>query len=178
MIDINMKGREDMSFLFHNEEVTVPGERPEIGAEFPDFLVTDKDGQTVTLSDLISDKPLLISVVPDINTRVCSIQTRRFNEEIDSHEDINFVTISTNTSKEQSEWCAAENVKNMKMLSDESHKFGDATGLYVPELKLDLRSVWVVNSDRIITYREILENQSNEPNYEMVLDHINETYNK
>ncbi|GKQ43180.1 2-Cys peroxiredoxin [Companilactobacillus sp. RD055328] len=167
-----------MSYLFHNEPVEAPGNRPEIGELFPDFSVLNKDGQTVTLKELISDKPLLLSVVPNIDTRVCSLQTRHFNQEVDGHTEVNFITISTNTSDQQANWCAAENVKNMEMLSDINHDFGNKTGLYVPALGIDLRSVWVVNTKGIITYREILENQSNEPNYNMVLDHLNEMYNK
>lgn len=173
-----MKGCDDMSFLFKGDNVEAPGKRPEIGEKFPEFSVINKDGETVSLRDLITDKPLLISVVPNINTRVCSIQTKRFNTEIDGHNDITFVTISTNTPEEQSEWCAAEGVKNMQMLSDKNHEFGKIASLYIPVLKIDLRSVWVVNTDGVITYREVLKNQSDEPNYAMVLDHLNETYTK
>lgn len=165
-----------MVFVFHGEEVTAPGKKPEVGEKFPEFIVLDKDSNKVKLSELLSDKPLLISVVPDINTRVCSLQTKHFNEEVDGHEEVTFVTISTNTIDEQTNWCAAENVKNMRMLSDIDTNFGKATGLFVPELNLDLRSTWVINTDGVITYSEILDNQSNEPNYNMVLDHIDEMY--
>lgn len=167
-----------MKFLFHGEEVVAPGNRPEVGDKFPDFTVLDKDNKTISLTDLLSDKPLLISVVPNIDTRVCSIQTKHFNEEVDGHQEVNFVTISTNTIEEQNNWCAAENVKNMRMLSDLNHNFGKSTSLLVPELNIDLRSTWVINTDGIITYSEILKEQTNEPNYEMILDHVDEMYTK
>lgn len=69
---------------------------PEVGDQFPEFTVKNSNSQTVQLSDLLT-KTLLISVVPDINTSVCSLQTKKFNEEVDQYGDINFVTISTNT---------------------------------------------------------------------------------
>ncbi|MGR3741246.1 thiol peroxidase [Companilactobacillus sp. DQM5] len=167
-----------MSFSFHGKEVRVPGNRPEIGSKMPSFSVFDKNNNLVSLNSLLSDKPLLISVVPDIDTRVCSIQTKHFNQEVDNHNEINFVTISTNTIEQQNNWCAAENVQNMRMLSDKNQNFGKALSIFIPELNLDLRSVWVVNSEGVITYKEVLENQSDEPNYSMVLDHIDQMYTK
>ena len=55
--------------------------------------------------------------MPDINTSVCSIQTKTFNKTMDQFPDVNFLTISTNTIKDQQNWCAAEGVKNMQLMS-------------------------------------------------------------
>lgn len=163
-----------MDVTFKGEPVKTVGQPPVVGEQFPDFTVTDKDGKEVKLTDLL-DKPLLISVVPDINTSVCSIQTKKFNSEVDGHSEINFVTISKNTVEEQSHWCAAEGVKNMKMLSDAGNfDFGHKTNLLIESLGLLARSVWVVNTDKQISYSEILQEETNEPNYNKVLDHINE----
>ncbi|MBA1434455.1 thiol peroxidase [Bombilactobacillus bombi] len=146
---------------------------PEIGAQFPNFTVTNLTGAKVTLADLLN-QPLLISVVPDINTRVCSLQTKHFNEEVDQYSEINFVTISTNTPEQQANWCAAQNVQRMQLLSDINHNFGKATGLLMGDTGLLARSVWVINPDGQITYREIVEEMTDEPNYAQVLDQINQ----
>ena len=90
------KGVICMNLDFKGQTVTTIGEPLTVGSKFPDFTVLNKDNQEVKLSDLLN-KPLLISVVPNINTSVCSMQTKHFNEEVDGHADINFVTISTNT---------------------------------------------------------------------------------
>ncbi|MCZ9311188.1 peroxiredoxin [Weissella koreensis] len=161
-----------MTFSFNGEPVTVPGNQPKLGMKLPTFSVVDAKNQTISAQDLLIDKPLLISVVPNINTSVCSLQTKHFNETVDQHPNVNFVTISTNTVEEQSNWCAAENVENMKMLSDVAHDFGDAMGLYVPELKLNLRSVWIINPNGMVKYSEILHDQGQEPNYAEALKNI------
>ncbi len=162
-----------MDLTFKGEAVSTLGQPPVVGDNFPDFTVINKDGNKVQLDDLL-DKPLLISVVPDINTSVCSIQTKRFNSEIDGHEEINFVTISKNTVDEQSNWCAAEGVKNMQMLSDADHDFGKKTGLLIDSMGILARSVWVVDTNKQIIYSEILQEETNEPTYDKVLDQLDE----
>lgn len=162
-----------MDLTFKGEGVTTLGQPPVVGTTFPDFTVTDKDGKKVELNDLL-DKPLLISVVPNINTSVCSIQTKKFNNEVDGHSEINFVTISTNTVEEQSHWCAAEGVKNMQMLSDADHDFGKKTNLLIDSMGILARSVWVVDKNKQIIYSEILQEETNEPTYDKVLDQIDQ----
>lgn len=162
-----------MDLDFKGKAVSTIGTPVSVGAKFPDFTVLDKDGKNVTFDSLL-DKPLLISVVPDIDTRICSLQTKHFNQEIDGHSEINFVTISKNTVEEQSNWCAAEGVKNMLMLSDVNHDFGEKSKLFIPDLGILARSVWVVDTNKQVLYSEILKVQSTEPNYEKVLDQVDQ----
>lgn len=162
-----------MDLEFKGNTVSTIGNPLTVGETFPDFVVLNKDNNEIKLSSLL-DKPLLISVVPNINTSVCSIQTKRFNEEIDGHSEINFVTISTNTPEEQSDWCAAENVKNMKMLSDIDHDFGKKSNIWIRDLNILARSVWVIDKNGEIIYSEIVPVQTNEPSYDKVLGQLNE----
>ncbi|MFD1417767.1 thiol peroxidase [Companilactobacillus keshanensis] len=164
-----------MDLDFKGETVTTLGQPPLVGESFPDFTALDKDGKTVKLSDFL-DKPLLISVVPDINTRVCSIQTKHFNTEIDGHSEINFITISTNTVEQQANWCAAEGVKNMQMISDVDHDFGEKSKLLIEAKGILARSVWVVDTNKQVIYSEILKVQTNEPNYNKVLDQLDQMH--
>jgi len=162
-----------MDLEFKGNTITTYGKPLSVGEKFPDFTVLDKDNNEVHLTDLL-DKPLLISTVPNIDTRVCSIQTKRFNEEVGKHSEINFVTISTNTVADQAHWCAAENVQNMKMLSDVNHDFGKKSNLWVTDLDILARSVWVVDQNQTITYSEIMPVQTDEPDYDQVLDQVNQ----
>ncbi|APX72025.1 thiol peroxidase [Companilactobacillus allii] len=162
-----------MDLDFKGKAVSTIGTPVSVGEKFPDFTVLDKDNKSITLDSLL-DKPLLISVVPDIDTRICSLQTKHFNQEIDGHTEINFVTISKNTIEEQSNWCAAENVKNMKMLSDTNHDFGEKSKLFIPDLGILARSVWFVDTNKQVLYSEILKVQATEPNYDKVLDQVDQ----
>ena len=168
-----MEGVICMDLDFKGQTITTYGKPLTVGENFPDFTVLNKDNNVVKLSDLL-DKPLLINVVPDIDTRVCSIQTKHFNQEVDGHSEINFVTISTNTPEEQANWCASENVENMQMLSDIDHDFGKKSKIWIRERNILARSVWVVDKNGEIIYSEIVPVQSNEPSYEKVLGQLNE----
>ncbi|MQS89157.1 thiol peroxidase [Companilactobacillus mishanensis] len=162
-----------MDLTFKGEAVSTVGEPVIVGDQFPDFVVKNKDGKNVKLKELL-DKPLLISVVPDINTSVCSLQTKRFNTEVDGHSEINFVTISTNTIEQQSKWCAAEDVENMQMLSDVDKDFGRNSNLLIPTMGILARSVWVVDVNKQVIYSEIMNEQTDEPTYDKVLDQLDQ----
>lgn len=161
-----------MKITMKNEPLTTNGQPPVIGANLPDFEVKKADGTIVKMSELIN-QPTLISVVPNINTSVCSISTKRFNGEVDKYQNINFYTVSTNTPVEQKDWCAAEDVENMELLSDESHDFGKKMGLFVESAGIDARSIWIVDADNKVLYQELIHEMTNEPNYDAALTFLN-----
>ena len=160
-----------MQVTMKNEPLSTNGEPPKVGEELPSFKVKQADGSIVSMEELV-DKPTLISVVPNINTSVCSISTKKFNGEVDKFDGINFYTISTNTPEEQKNWCAAEDVSKMKLLSDDSFDFGKSMGLFIEANKLDSRSVWIVDADKKVLYQELIQELTNEPNYDKALDFL------
>lgn len=160
-----------MKVTFKGKEVQLIGMPPKVGDKMPNFTVLDKNKQEATKDSLLG-KNTLISVVPDINTPVCSIQTKTFNQTMDQFPDVNFLTISTNTIKDQQNWCAAEGVKNMQLMSDEKLSFSKATGLLIPESKILARSVWILDPDGKIIYREIVDEITDEPNYYAALEEL------
>ena len=138
---------------------------PLITGQAPDFSLKDQHGNVVTLSKLPS--PIIMSVFPNINTSVSSVQTRRFNQEAAAHKEITFLSISNNTPEEQANWCAAEGV-DMTIVSDAKNEFGQLYGLVMAEANLLARSVFVIKDGQII-YAEILPEMTDEPNYEKAL---------
>lgn len=160
-----------MKVTFKGKEVKLIGIPPKVGDNMPNFTVLNKDKQEVTKNDLLGEVSL-ISVVPDINTPVCSIQTKTFNQTMDQFPNVTFLTISTNTIKDQQNWCAAEGVKNMQLMSDKDLLFGKATGLLIPESGILARSVWILNPNGKIVYREIVDEITHEPNYDAALNEL------
>jgi len=96
-----------MNVLLSGEETELVGEPLQIGDTLPHFKLEDENGDKVKTADLVG-KLTLISVVPDLNTDTCSLQTRHFNQAVDQFQDVQFLTISTNSVAEQRDWCAAE----------------------------------------------------------------------
>ena len=160
-----------MKVTFKGKEVKLIGIPPEVGDSMPNYTVLNKDKHKVTKDNLLG-KVSLISVVPDINTPVCSIQTKTFNQTMDQFPNVNFLTISTNTIQDQQNWCAAEDVKNMQLLSDENLFFGKATGLLIPDSGILARSVWILDPNGKIVYREIVDEITHEPNYDAALNEL------
>ena len=141
---------------------------PVVEGKAPNFSLPDLDGNLHELAKV--DKPLLISVFPDINTRTCSLQTQRFNVEAATYTDIEFWSISNNSAEEQKNWCAAHGV-DMTILADDD-SFGEAYGLILPEGPLKgrlARSIFIVENGQI-TYHEIVNEITGEPDYAKALE--------
>lgn len=160
-----------MKITRHGDTMQTNGEPPMIGHTLPHFTVTAADHNTLSEQDMLGT-PTLISVVPDINTRVCSISTKTFNKAMDQFKGMHFFTISTNTVAQQQDWCAAEDVKQMQLVSDEDGTFGRAMGLYVASNNTNARSVWILDPAGKIVYRELIEEQTDEPDYSSALAYL------
>jgi thiol peroxidase len=158
----------DMNVELNGQATPLYAQPLEVGAELPHFKLETADGEVIKTRDLLGKKTL-ISVVPDINTSVCSLQTRRFNQEADNYPDWQFITVSTNTPAQQADWCAVEGVENITLLSDEQESFGYATGLYVPAAAFDARAIYIVDENGIVTYRQIVDVIGEEPDYDAAL---------
>lgn len=160
-----------MQITRHNAPQETVGTPPNLGHQLPNFQLTDANGNTVSTKDF-AGRYSLISVVPDINTRVCSISTKQFNQAMDGFDGVGFYTISTNTTAQQANWCAAEDVHHIQLLSDDDADFGTAMGLYVADNHTDARSVWIIAPDGHIAYRELIIEQTQEPDYGSALAYL------
>jgi thiol peroxidase len=160
---------------FKGNPVELSGTPPQVGSEAPAFTLVGSDMSPVHLSD--SDgKVRLISVVPSVDTPVCSIQTARFNKELDTLPDsVVAYTISVDTPFAQKRWCAAEGAEKIQLLSDyKGNTFGQSWGLYIQDLGLLARSVFIVDKDGKIAYSELVPEIAEEPNYNAALEKAKE----
>lgn len=152
---------------FKGNPMTLEGEDVAIGSDAPDFTVHYADAgiQSLTLNDL-KGKPTIISVVPSLDTPVCAIQTKKFNEEIAALGDsLNAMTVSRDLPFAQARFCGAEEV-SMRTASDyQTHEFGTAFGVTIEELKLLTRAVFVLDSEGKVAYKEIVAEVTEEPDY-------------
>jgi thiol peroxidase len=150
--------------------LTLVGNEVKAGQRAPDFEVLDNDLSPVKLSSF-RGKVCIISSVPSLDTAVCDIMTRRFNQEAANlGEDVVILTISMDLPFAQKRWCGAAGVNNVKTLSDHRQaSFGTAFGVLIKELRLLARAVFVVDRNGIIRYIQIVDELTNEPDYEAAL---------
>jgi thiol peroxidase len=118
-------------------------------------------------------KPRLFSVVPSLDTPVCSQQTKKFEEALGALKDkVACYTISLDLPFAQKRFCSSENISNMQTLSDtHDHSFGQNYGVLIEGLPLPLlsRAVFVVDKSGKITYAEYVLDVPAHPNYEGAL---------
>ena len=155
---------------FKNNPVTLLGKEVAVGDTAQDFTVLANDLSPVTLADS-KGKIRLISVIPSIDTGVCSTQTRKFNEEAASlGDDVQVLTISADLPFAQARWCAAEGIANLQTLSDHRDlSFGEAYGVVMKELRLLARSIFVIDKDDKVTYVEYVGEGTDHPDYEKAI---------
>jgi thiol peroxidase len=154
---------------FKGNPMTLRGPRLNAGDKAPDFTLLGNDLSKVSLKDT-SGSVRIISVVPSLDTGVCDIQSRKFNEEAGHLDNIAIYTVSADLPFAQSRWCGAADAKNLKTLSDHYEmSFGDAWGTHIKELRLDARAVFVVDATDTITYAEYVPEITQQPNYEAAL---------
>ncbi|MDP7592013.1 MAG: thiol peroxidase [Litorilituus sp.] len=150
----------------NNKFVTLLGNQVNLGEQAPNFNVVDKNFTPVQLSDF-SGQTLLISVVPSLDTGVCSIQTKRFNEESAKlPKNITVLTISNDLPFAQKRFCKIENVEQIKIFSDAVwHDFGAKYGLIIKNMGLLTRAIFIIDAQGKIKYKELVENISQHPDY-------------
>ncbi|WP_088103826.1 thiol peroxidase [Halalkalibacter urbisdiaboli] len=158
------------SITFKGNPVTLLGNEVKVGEKAPDFKVLANDLSEVTLADT-KGKVRLISVVPSLDTGVCDQQTRRFNEEAASLENVEILTVSVDLPFAQKRWCGAAGIENVQTLSDHRElSFGKAFGLVIEELRLLARAVFVIDANDVVTYAEYVSEATNHPNYEAAIE--------
>lgn len=157
---------------FQQEPVTLVGKEVKVGDQAPNFTVLSNDLEEVTL-DNYKGKVKLISVVPSIDTGVCSAQTRRFNEEASKLDNVNVLTVSMDLPFAQKRWCAAEGIENLDTLSDHRNAdFGEKYGVLINELRLLARSIFVIDSKDEVVYVQYVDEVSTHPDYEAALEAV------
>lgn len=151
--------------------LTLVGNEIKVGQKAPDAELVANDLSAVSLSSLCRGKVSIITSVPSLDTPVCDVETRRFNEEVGQLGDGAIVqTISMDLPFAQKRWCGAAGVTNVQTLSDHREAaFGRAYGVLIKELRLLARAVFVSDKQGVIRYVELVKELVSEPNYAAAL---------
>ena len=163
------------NLTFKGNPLRAEGKELKVGDMVPSFVLTGTDMSDISEKSL-NGKIAIISVVPSVDTPVCSLQTKRFNKEAGEFSDsVVILTVSMDLPFAQSRWCGAEGVKSLTLGSDYKHRsFGNASGTVLPDLGLLARSVFVADKSGKIVYVEYVKELSDEPDYAPVLQKVRE----
>jgi thiol peroxidase len=153
--------------------LTLIGPKLSVGDSAPDIEVLDNDLNTVKLSSF-KGKVCVLSVVPSLDTPVCDMQTRKFNDEAGKlGDDVAILTISMDLPFAQKRWCGAAGVDKVATFSDHRDAaFGEAYGVLIKELRLLARAIFVVDRQGTIQYIQLVKEVTEEPDYGAVLEAV------
>jgi len=157
----------------HGNPLTLIGKELSVGDSAPDLELLDNDLNPIKLSSF-QGKVCVISSVPSLDTPVCDMETRRFNEAAGQLDDnVVILTISVDLPFAQKRWCGAAGVENVVTLSDHRDTaFGTAFGVLIKELRLLGRSIFILDRNGIIQYIQNVKELSEEPDYDAVLEAV------
>ena len=158
-----------MNITFKGSPVTLKGNELTVGSVAPDFTLIDTSLNEVTLSKT-SGKRVFV-VVPSLDTPVCDVEVKKFNEEASKLAGVSVYAVSMDLPFAQVRWCGASNANNVILLSDYKFRnFGENYGVYIEELGLLTRAVFVIDENNKVVYAEYCSEVANEPNYEAALN--------
>ncbi len=167
--DANMVEREG-EITLKGKPMTLLGEPINIGDTAPNFVAVKQDMTEAKLSDY-AGKTVVLSVVPSVDTKVCAIQTRSFNQKAAAlGDDVVILTISMDLPMAQKRFCAAEGIEQVITLSDYRYwDFAKKYGQRIKENGLLARAIYVISPNGVVTYKQLVPELTTEPDYDAAI---------
>jgi len=161
MANITLKGNP-----FHTS-----GDLPGTGARALAFTLTTGDLADVGL-DKFSGKKKLLNIVPSLDTPVCALSTKKFNDYARKHPDSVMLVISADLPFAQQRFCGNEGLENVVPLSSFRSRFGRDYGVTIedgPLAGVTARAVIVLDVGDRVRYVQLVTEIGDEPDYEAAL---------
>lgn len=159
---------------FQGNTVNTVGDIPSVGSKAPDFTLVGTDLSEVKLSDY-AGKWVLLNIFPSLDTGVCAASVREFNERGAQLDNTVVLNVSMDLPFAQGRFCGAEGIENAHTASAFRSEFGNDYGVRLadgPMAGLLTRTVVVVNPEGEVTYTQLVDEITNEPDYEAVMEHL------
>ena len=148
------------------------GDLPKVGSKAPDFKLVTKDLKDVSLADYKGKKKIL-NIYPSIDTPVCALSTRKFNEHAKQHDDTVMLMVSVDLPFAQGRFCGNEHLDNVQTLSlMRGREFADRYGVMIQDGPLAgvlARAIVVIDQDDKVVHTEMVPDIASEPDYEAAL---------
>ncbi len=148
------------------EPLTLLGALPAAGTPAPEFTAVTRSLKRKQLNSF-TGKALILASLPSVDTSVCSMEAKRFNEEAQKlGEGVEVWTISMDLPFALDRWAKEHGVEHLTLLSDHADaSFGLAYGVLIPNLRLLARSLIVLGPDKKVVYHQLVPELTDEPDY-------------
>ncbi|MCF0212994.1 MAG: thiol peroxidase [Muribaculaceae bacterium] len=158
--------------FFQTIECHTYGSLPKVGSQAPEFHLTGLDLSDVNL-ELYAGKRVVLNIFPSLDTEVCALSVRRFNQEAAAMDNTVVVCASMDLPFAMGRFCAANGIENVVAASAfRSPMFGQNYGVELvdgPLKGLLTRAVVIIDEKGTVIYRDLVEQITNEPDYEAAL---------
>ncbi len=148
------------------------GDLPSIGSMAPHFTLVNADLVDKSLKDFPGKRKML-SIVPSLDTPICSLSAIKFNQSLEEHNDVLAFFISADLPFAQKRFCGVENLHNIQTLSMmRSKDFAKSYGLLIvdgPLAGLSARAIIILDEQNKVVYVEFVSEITHEPNYDRAL---------
>lgn len=159
---------------FKGTDVELLGTEINVGDKAPEITVVNSDGLGDVVVGGAQGKKQLIIVVPSLDTGVCATETRNFNAKVAGMESVSATIVSLDLPFAASRFCSAEGIDNLVVTSDFRNKdFANAYGMLLGGSVLAgvmARAIFVVNEEGVVTYKQLVPEITEEPNYDEALE--------
>ena len=161
-----------MKITFAGNDVNLLGKEIKVSDKAPEFKATKND-LSVFDSKENEGNVIVYSVAPSLDTSVCALQAKRFNQEASKLDNVKIVTITEDLPFAQARFCSNEDIENTIMVSDyKDREFGEKYGFLMEENKLLARGVVIVDKDGIVQYVEYVPEVTNEVDFDKALEEV------
>ncbi len=152
--------------------INTNGDLPNVGSDAPDFALVDGDLNNVSLTGF-SGKKKLLNIVPSLDTPVCAVSTKRFNEQAKGRDDLVVLIVSADLPFAQGRFCEAESTHEVKTLSMmRSRNFAKDYGVLLvdgPLSGITARAVVILDENNKVIYTELVPEIAQEPDYDKAM---------
>ena len=155
---------------FKGTAVHTNGMMPQKGEMAPDFTAVAGDLSDLSLGSL-KGKRVILNIFPSLDTSVCATSVRKFNVKAAHLENVQVLAVSMDLPFAQTRWCGTAGIDKVIMLSDYKNRdFGKNYGVYIKEIGLLARSIFVIDENNKVVYAEYCSEVSSDPDYDSALN--------
>ncbi|WP_199851628.1 thiol peroxidase [Brumimicrobium mesophilum] len=163
-----------MEIKFKGTTIQTSGDFPKVGDKLPEMKLVKSDLTELNTNDL-KGKKVVFNIFPSVDTSVCAMQLNKFADKLKHREDVALVFTSLDLPFALKRFCTSKGIENAITTSD--YRYGDAHQLGTimkggPLDGLHARGVIVTDENLVVQYAELVEEVTDEPNYEAALNKV------